>query len=82
NGENRPIGITAIEDKIVQQAVVWLLEPIYETDFLGFSYGFRSKRYQHQALDAVFMAITTKKVSWILDADLKDYKRTFRSSYR
>lgn len=73
NGENRPIGITAIEDKIVQQAVVWLLEPIYETDFLGFSYGFRPKRNQHQALDAVFMAITTKKVSWILDADLKGF---------
>ena len=73
NGENRPIGITAIEDKIVQQAVVWLLEPIYESDFLGFSYGFRPKRNQHQALDAVFMAITTKKVSWILDADLKGF---------
>lgn len=73
NGEQRPIGITAIEDKIVQQAVVWLLEPIYETDFMGFSYGFRPDRNQHQALDAVYMAISSKKVSWILDADLKGF---------
>ena len=73
NGEERPIGVTAIEDKIVQQAVVWLLEPIYETDFLGFSYGFRPNRNQHNALDAVYMAITRKKVSWVLDADLKGF---------
>lgn len=73
NGEERPIGITAIEDKIVQQTIVWLLEPIYEEDFLGFSYGFRPKRNQHQALDAVYMAVTVKKVSWILDADLKGF---------
>ncbi len=73
NGEKRPIGITAIEDKIVQQALVWVLEPIYESDFLGFSYGFRPGRNQHQALDAVYMAISTKKVSWVLDADLKGF---------
>ena len=73
NGEQRPIGITSIEDKIVQQCVVWLLTPIYEADFLGFSYGFRPERNQHQALDAVYMAITVKKVSWILDADLKGF---------
>jgi group II intron reverse transcriptase/maturase len=73
NGEKRPIGITAIEDKIVQQALVWVLEPIYESDFLGFSYGFRPGRNQHQALDAVYMAISYKKVSWILDADLKGF---------
>lgn len=73
NGEERPIGITAIEDKIVQQTIVWLLEPIYEEDFLGFSYGFRPKRNQHQALDAVYMAISVKKVSWVLDADLKGF---------
>jgi RNA-directed DNA polymerase len=73
NGEERPIGVTAIEDKIVQQCVVWLLTPIYETDFLGFSYGFRPERNQHQALDAVYMAVTVKKVSWILDADLKGF---------
>ena len=73
NGEQRPIGITALEDKLVQQAVVMVLEPIYETDFLGFSYGFRPQESQHQALDAVYIAITQKKVSWILDADLKGF---------
>ena len=71
--QQRPIGVTAIEDKIVQQAVVWLLEPIYEEYFLGFSYGFRPQRNQHKALDAVYMAVTRKKVSWILDADLKGF---------
>jgi len=70
NGELRPIGITTVEDKIVQQAMVWILESIYEADFLGFSYGFRPKRNQHQALDAVYVAITQKKVSWVLDADI------------
>jgi len=73
DGGQRPIGITAIEDKIVQQAVIWLLEPIYESMFLGFSYGFRPNRNQHQALDAVYMSICTKKVSWVLDADLKGF---------
>ena len=73
NGEKRPIGITAMEYKIVQQALVWVLEPIYESDFLGFSYGFRPGRNQHQALDAVYMAIAYKKVSWVLDADLKGF---------
>ena len=73
DGQQRPIGVTAIEDKIVQQAVFWLLEPIYEEDFLGFSYGFRPQRNQHKALDAVYMAVTRKKVSWILDADLKGF---------
>lgn len=73
NGQERPLGITTIEDKIVQQALVWVLESIYENDFLGFSYGFRPKRNQHQALDAVYMAITAKKVSWILDADIRGF---------
>ena len=73
NGERRPIGVTAVEDKVVQQALVWLLEEIYETDFLGFSYGFRRGRNQHQALDAVYMAITTRKVSWIVDADISRF---------
>ena len=73
NGERRPIGITAIEDKVVQQAMVWVLEAIYETDFLGFSYGFRPERNQHQALDAVYMAVTTRKVSWIVDADISRF---------
>jgi group II intron reverse transcriptase/maturase len=73
NGQQRPIGITAIEDKIVQQAVVWILGSIYENDFLGFSYGFRPGRGQHNALDAVYMAITTRKVSWVLDADISKF---------
>lgn len=73
NGDRRPIGITAVEDKIVQQAVVWVLEGIYEADFLGFSYGFRPRRNQHMALDAVYVAITQKKVSWVLDADISRF---------
>ena len=73
NGEKRPIGVTAIEDKIVQQAVMFVLEPIYEADFLGFSYGFRPNRNAHNALDAVHIAISQRKVSWVLDADLKGF---------
>ena len=73
NGEQRPIGITALEDKIVQQSVVMVLEPIFEADFLGFSYGFRPKRNQHQALDADYMAISHKKVSWVLDARFEGF---------
>jgi group II intron reverse transcriptase/maturase len=73
NGTQRPIGITALEDKIVQQALVWLFQSIYEEDFLGFSYGFRPGRSQHNALDAIYIAITQKKVSWILDADIQGF---------
>ena len=65
DGKQRPIGIASLEDKIVQQALVWVLQEIYETDFLGFSYGFRPKRSQHNALDAVYVALTQKKVSWV-----------------
>ena len=68
-----------MEDKIVQQAMVWVLEGIYEADFLGFSYGFRPKRNQHQALDAVYVAITQKKVSWVLDADISRFFRYVKS---
>jgi RNA-directed DNA polymerase len=81
NGDKRPIGITSIEDKIVQQAVTWILESIYEQDFLGFSYGFRPKRSQHDALDALFMSISVKKVSWILDADLKAFFDTLNHDW-
>lgn len=81
NGQQRPIGITAIEDKVVQQAVVWVLEAIYEVDFLGFSYGFRPGRSQHHALDAVYMAITTRKVSWVLDADIKGFFDTIQHDW-
>lgn len=73
DGGSRPLGITCVEDKIVQQALVWLLESIYEQDFLGFSYGFRPKRSQHDALDALYMALTVKKVSYVLDADIQGY---------
>jgi len=73
DGRKRPIGIPVIEDKIVQQAVVWILTQIYEEDFLGFSYGFRPGRSQHKALDALFVGITQRKVNWILDADIQSF---------
>ncbi len=73
DGKMRPLGIAALEDKIVQMAVVKVLEPIYEEDFLGFSYGFRPGRNQHQALDALVMALMGKKVNWVLDADIRGF---------
>jgi group II intron reverse transcriptase/maturase len=73
NGEQRPIGIAALEDKIVQQAVVKVLQQIYEEDFLGFSYGSRPGRSQHGALDAIYVAITQRKVNWVLDADVRKF---------
>jgi group II intron reverse transcriptase/maturase len=72
DGKTRPLGIPALEDKIVQQAVRMVLEPIYETEFIGFSYGFRPKRSAHHALDALAVAIA-RKVSWVLDADIKSF---------
>ncbi|MBT9137237.1 MAG: Group II intron-encoded protein LtrA [Firmicutes bacterium] len=73
DGRQRPIGIPALEDKIVQRAVVEVLNAIYEVDFLGFSYGFRPKHNQHQALDALTVGIMTKKVGWVLDADIRSF---------
>ena len=73
DGKQRPIGIAALEDKIVQQAVVWVLNQIYEEDFMGFSYGFRPGRSQHNALDALWVGITQRKVNWVLDADIKSF---------
>jgi RNA-directed DNA polymerase len=73
NGKQRPLGIAAVEDKIVQQAVVTVLNEIYEEDFRGFSYGFRPGRSQHMALDALYVAIKRRRVSWILDLDLKSF---------
>lgn len=70
DGKKRPLGIAAVEDKIVQQAVVKVLNMIYEEDFLGFSYGFRQGRGQHDALDALWMGISERHVGWILDADI------------
>jgi RNA-directed DNA polymerase len=73
DGRLRPLGIAALEDKIVQRAVVEVLNAIYETDFLGFSYGFRPGRSPHHALDALAVAITRKKVNWVLDADIRGF---------
>ena len=72
-GKQRPLGIAALEDKIVQRAVVDVLNAIYEEDFLGFSYGFRPKRSQHDALDALAVGICKTSVNWILDADIRSF---------
>jgi len=73
DGRQRPLGIAALEDKIVQQAVKTVLEQIYEEDFLGFSYGFRPGRSCHNALDALWVGVTQRKVSWVLDADIRGF---------
>jgi RNA-directed DNA polymerase len=73
DGRQRPLGIAALEDKIVQRAVVQVLNAIYEEDFLGFSYVFRPGRGQHDALDALAVGITSTKVNWILDADISGF---------
>jgi len=73
DGRQRPLGVAALEDKIVQQAVVTILNAIYEEDFLGFSYGFRPGRSQHQALDALSYALTVKHVNYVLDADIRGF---------
>ena len=73
DGRQRPLGIAALEDKIVQRAVVEVLNAIYEADFRGFSYGFRPGRSQHDALDALATGILRKKVNWVLDADIRGF---------
>ena len=73
DGQRRPLAVAALEDKIVQRATIAVLNAIYEEDFLGFSYGFRPKRSQHDALDALIVGITSKKVNYILDADIRSY---------
>jgi group II intron reverse transcriptase/maturase len=73
DGRFRPLGVTALEDKIVQRATVEVMNAIYETDFLGFSYGFRPKRSQHNALDAMYTGLLTKKVNWVLDLDIRGF---------
>ncbi|EQD54001.1 RNA-directed DNA polymerase (Reverse transcriptase) [mine drainage metagenome] len=73
DGKQRPLGVTALEDKIVQRAVVTVLNAIYEEDFLGCSYGFRPGRSQHDALDALAAGIGATRVNWILDADIRSY---------
>src|SRR5215472_13438291 len=73
DGRQRPLGVPVLEDKIVQRAVVEVLNAIYETDFLGFSYGFRPGRSQHQALDALYTGLLTRKVNWVLDLDIRGF---------
>ena len=73
DGRQRPLGIAVLEDKILQRAVVEVLNAVYEEDFLGFSYGFRPGRGPHDALDALAVGITERKVNWILDADVSDF---------
>lgn len=73
DGRQRPLGIATLEDKVLQRAVVEVLNAIYEQDFLGLSYGFRPGRGPHDALDALAVGIDRKKVNWVLDADIRDF---------
>src|SRR5262249_21652214 len=73
DGRLRPLGIAALEDKIVQRAVAEVLNAVYEVDFRGFSYGFRPGRSPHDALDALAVGIQRKRVNWVLDADIRDF---------
>lgn len=73
DGRQRPLGVTALEDKIVQRATVEVLNTIYETDFVGFSYGFRPGRSQHDALDALYTGLLTRKVNWVLEVDIRGF---------
>ena len=81
DGRQRPLGVPTLEDKIVQRAVVVVLNAIYETDFLGFSYGFRPRRSPHLALDALTVGIMTKKVNWVLDADIRSFFDTLKHEW-
>ncbi|CDX25044.1 conserved hypothetical protein [Mesorhizobium plurifarium] len=73
DGGKRPLGVPALEDKIVQSAVAEVLSAVYEADFLGFSYGFRPGRNPHMALDALHTAIMSQHVNWVLDADIRSF---------
>src|SRR5512144_357069 len=73
DGRQRPLGIASLEDKIVQRALVEVLNAVYEVDFRGFSYGFRPGRKPHDALDALSVGVTSKRVNWVLDADIRDF---------
>jgi retron-type reverse transcriptase len=81
DGRQRPLGVPTLEDKIVQRAVVEVLNAIYEQDFLGFSYGFRPKRSPHQALDALTVGIETRRVHWVLDADIQGFFDTLNHEW-
>src|SRR5207244_546675 len=73
DGRLRPLGIPTLEDKLVQRTTVEVLSAIYETDFLGFSYGFRPGRNPHHALDALYAGLLTRKVNWVLDLDIRGF---------
>ncbi|HTP29552.1 MAG TPA: reverse transcriptase domain-containing protein, partial [Anaeromyxobacteraceae bacterium] len=73
DGRLRPLGVAALEDKVLQRAVVEVLNAVYEQDFLGFSYGFRPGRSPHLALDALHVGITRRRVNWVLDADIRRF---------
>ena len=81
DGSKRPLGVPALEDKIVQRASVEVLNAIFEQDFLGFSYGFRPGRSAHNALDAVAVGVSTRKVGWILDADISKFFDTIEHDW-
>jgi len=81
DGRLRPLGIAALEDKILQRAVVEVLNGIYEADFRGFSYGFRPGRSQHDALDALAAGLDKKKVNWVLDADISNFFTSLNQSW-
>ena len=81
DGSKRPLGVPALEDKIVQRASVEVLNAIYEADFIGFSYGFRPGRSAHNALDAVSVGVSTRKVGWILDADISKFFDTIEHDW-
>jgi RNA-directed DNA polymerase len=81
DGRQRPLGVTALEDKIVQRAAVEVLNAIYEEDFADFSYGFRPGRGQHNALDQLYLGILGKKVNWVLDLDIRSFFDTLSQSW-
>ena len=81
DGRQRPLGVPTLEDKIVQRAVVEVLNAIYESDFLGFSYGFRPGRSPHRALDALAVGIETRRVNWVLDADIRGFFDTLQHEW-
>lgn len=81
DGKMRPLGIAALEDKVMQQSVVVILNAIYEVDFKGFSYGFRPGRSQHQALDVLCVALSSRKVNWVLDADIRAFFDTINHEW-
>ncbi len=81
DGRQRALGVAALEDKIVQRATVEVLNAIYEVDFLGFSYGFRPGRSQHDALDALAVGIERRRVNWVLDVDIRDYFSSLDQSW-